>query len=92
MGLTQEELGNKIGVSKSAIAKWETNGGLPDRNNLKKLSEIMNVSVDELYRVIDSQINHIKSVTQGQYPVEADYISSQHQPTTFSHYLSIIYV
>jgi transcriptional regulator with XRE-family HTH domain len=52
MGLTQEELGNKIGVSKSAIAKWETNGGLPDRNNLKKLSEIMNVSVDELYRVI----------------------------------------
>ena len=41
MGLTQEELGNKIGVSKSAIAKWETNGGLPDRNNLKKLSEIM---------------------------------------------------
>ncbi|MBQ6407692.1 MAG: helix-turn-helix transcriptional regulator [Butyrivibrio sp.] len=52
MGLTQEELGKKIGVSKSAIAKWETNGGLPDRDNLKKLSEVMNVSVDELHRVI----------------------------------------
>ena len=52
MGLTQEELGRKIGVSKSAIAKWETNGGLPDRDNLKKLSEVMNVSVDELHRVI----------------------------------------
>ena len=52
MGLTQEELGKKIGVSKSAIAKWETNGGLPDRDNLKKLSEVINVSVDELHRII----------------------------------------
>ncbi|MCR4922888.1 MAG: helix-turn-helix domain-containing protein [Lachnospiraceae bacterium] len=53
MRLTQEELAKRLGVSKSAIAKWETNGGLPDRDNLKKLSEIMNVSVDELYRVIN---------------------------------------
>ena len=53
MGLTQEELASKIGVSKSAIAKWETNGGLPDRDNLKRLSEVMNVSVDELHRVIN---------------------------------------
>ena len=44
MGLTQAELAHMIGVSKSAIAKWETNGGLPDRDNLKRLSEIMNVS------------------------------------------------
>ena len=53
MGLTQEELSNKIGVSKSAIAKWETDGGLPDRDNLKKLSEVINVSVDELHRRIN---------------------------------------
>ena len=52
MGLTQEELAHRIGVSKSAIAKWETNGGLPDRDNLKRLSEVMKVSVDELHRVI----------------------------------------
>ena len=52
MGLTQEELSKKIGVSKSAIAKWETDGGLPDRDNLKKLSEVINVSVDELHRII----------------------------------------
>ena len=52
MGLTQEELGEKIGVSKSAVAKWETDGGLPDRDNLKKLSETLNVSVDDLHRII----------------------------------------
>ncbi len=53
MGLTQEELAEKLGVSKSAIAKWETDGGLPDRDNLKRISETMKVSVDDLHRVID---------------------------------------
>lgn len=54
MGLTQEELAVRIGVSKSAVAKWETNGGLPDRDNMKRLSEVINVSVDELHRVINT--------------------------------------
>ncbi len=54
MGLTQEEMADRIGVSKSAIAKWETDGGLPDRDNLKKISEVMNVSVDELHKIIKS--------------------------------------
>ena len=50
--LTQEELAEKIGVSKSAVAKWETNGGLPDRDNLRRLSEALHVSVDDLHRII----------------------------------------
>lgn len=53
MRLTQEELARKIGVSKSAVAKWETDGGLPDRDNLRCLSEILNVSVDVLHRIIE---------------------------------------
>ncbi len=53
MRLTQEELAKRIGVSKSAIAKWETDGGLPERDNLRKLSEVMNVSVDDLHRIIN---------------------------------------
>ena len=52
MRLTQEELAARIGVSKSAIAKWETDGGLPDRDNLKKLAEAIDLSVDELHKVI----------------------------------------
>ena len=53
MGLTQEELAEKVGVSKSAIAKWETNRGLPDRDNLKRLSDVINVPLDEFYRLIN---------------------------------------
>ena len=36
MLMTQEELAKKTNVSKSAIAKWETDGGIPDRDNLYK--------------------------------------------------------
>lgn len=53
MDLTQEELAKRIGVSKSAIAKWETDGGIPDRDNLKKIAEVMKVSVDDLHRIIN---------------------------------------
>lgn len=52
--MTQEELADLIHVSKSAIAKWETNGGIPDRDNLKRLSEAIKVPIDDLYRIIDS--------------------------------------
>lgn len=52
MGLTQEELAGKLGVSKSAVAKWETDGGLPDRDNLRRIAEVLRVSVDDLHKVI----------------------------------------
>ncbi|MCR5691591.1 MAG: helix-turn-helix domain-containing protein, partial [Eubacterium sp.] len=50
--MTQEELAKRIYVSKSAIAKWETDGGIPDRNNLYKLAEVIQVPIEDLYHVI----------------------------------------
>lgn len=47
-GLSQEVLAEKMNVSRSAIAKWETDKGLPDINNLKALSQLLNMSVDYL--------------------------------------------
>lgn len=47
-GLSQEQLAEKLCVSRSAIAKWETDKGLPDVGNLKLLARLLNVSVDHL--------------------------------------------
>ena len=47
-GLSQEQLAEKMSVSRSAIAKWETDKGLPDIDNLKALASFLNVSVDYL--------------------------------------------
>ena len=47
-GLSQEQLAEKMSVSRSAIAKWETDKGLPDVGNLKMLARLLSVSVDRL--------------------------------------------
>lgn len=46
--LSQEQLAEKMAVSRSAVAKWEAGNGLPDVDNLKALARLLNVSVDEL--------------------------------------------
>lgn len=47
-GLSQEQLSEKLCVSRSAVAKWETDKGIPDIDNLKALSELLEVSIDSL--------------------------------------------
>lgn len=47
-GLSQEQLANKLCISRSAIAKWETDKGIPDVENLKMLSKLLGTSVDAL--------------------------------------------
>ena len=47
-GLSQEQLAERLAVSRSAVAKWETDKGLPDVGNLKILARLLGVSVDYL--------------------------------------------
>ena len=47
-GLSQEHLAEKMAVSRSAVAKWEANNGLPDVDNLRMLASLLNVSIDYL--------------------------------------------
>ena len=48
--LSQEELANKIGVSRQAVSKWERAEASPDTDNLILLAEIYGVSLDELLK------------------------------------------
>ena len=47
-GLTQEELGEKIGISGQAVSKWENDASMPDVGFLVQLSDLLCVSLDEL--------------------------------------------
>lgn len=47
-GLSQEQLAEKIGVSRQAISKWEGGLSTPELEKLKALSEFFHVSIDEL--------------------------------------------
>lgn len=46
--MTQDELANKVGVSRQAISKWERGEGLPDLYNISLLAKALDVSVDDL--------------------------------------------
>lgn len=46
--LSQEDLAEKVGVTRQTISKWELEETTPDINQAKKLSMIFNVSLDEL--------------------------------------------
>jgi transcriptional regulator with XRE-family HTH domain len=46
--MSQEQLAVKIGVSRQAITKWETDGGLPDIENVMAIATLFSVSIDEL--------------------------------------------
>ena len=47
-GLSQEQLAEKLSVSRSAVAKWESGKGMPDVGNLKVMAQLLGVSVDYL--------------------------------------------
>lgn len=47
-GLTQEELGSKVYVSKQAVSKWETGKAMPDIEMVRKLCNILEINNDEI--------------------------------------------
>lgn len=49
-GLSQEQLAEKLNVSRQAITKWESNKGIPDISNLISISDEFGLSLDELIR------------------------------------------
>lgn len=49
-GYTQEQIAEKIGVSRQAVAKWERGEALPDIENIMALADVYEVTVDSLVR------------------------------------------
>lgn len=49
-GMTQEQVAEKLGVSRQAVAKWENGESLPDIENIIALSDLYGTSVDYLVR------------------------------------------
>ncbi len=46
--LTQEDIAEKVGVTRQAVAKWEAGETVPDLDKCKMLAEILGVSLDDL--------------------------------------------
>ena len=62
--LTQDELAEKIYVTRTAISKWETDKGYPSIDSLKQLSSLFHISIDEL--ISDADIENKRLLDEAQ--------------------------
>ena len=61
VGLSQETVAEKLGVSRQTISKWEKEETIPDIYQSKKLAKLYNLSLDELIE-FDMDIKQIEEV------------------------------
>lgn len=59
-GYSQEELANKLGVSRQAVSKWERAEASPDTDNLISLARLYGISVDELLNLSETSGETLK--------------------------------
>ena len=76
-GLSQEQLGEKVDVTRQTISNWELDETTPNPEQLKRLSKALNVSVDDLIdndlqnvvlskvKVTEKQTKTIKKIVKG---------------------------
>lgn len=62
LGLTQEELGRRVGVTNKAVSKWEVGETLPDVMMLEPLAQVLQVTVDELLSHKDKKEDEKKNI------------------------------
>ncbi len=60
--LTQEQLAEKLGVTRASISKWERGINLPDKGSLIPLCDILNISIDELLTADNRKIQKCDNV------------------------------
>lgn len=60
--LTQENIAERIGISRQAIAKWENGESIPDINSCLALSKLFGISLDELVKTEDKADTDIAPV------------------------------
>ena len=56
-GLSQEELAEKLGLSRQAISKWERGESSPDMENIVQLTKIYDLSFDELLSTSEYKVD-----------------------------------
>ena len=73
-GMSQEQLGEKLGVSFQAVSSWETGKFVPDTDNLQALSKTLDISLDALFaeedrvwelKPVNYDFNHMYTFVKG---------------------------
>lgn len=75
-GLSQEQMAERLAVSRQAVTKWETGAGAPDLENVVAIARLFNVTVDSLLNGDPTQVGRERlgvSITQCDVLAECDF-------------------
>ena len=61
-GLSQEELAEKLGLSRQAISKWERGESSPDLDNIIQIAKLYKISFNELFCICEEDEEIIEEV------------------------------
>lgn len=70
-GLSQEELGNRLNVARQTVSKWELGETTPEMDKLEELSNIFEISIDELVK--DNAIPNVITKEMNQEKIDSLY-------------------
>ena len=63
-GWSQEELAEKLNVSRQSVSKWESAGSIPDISKIIEMSRIFEVSTDYLLKDDSSEVVYEENFTE----------------------------
>ncbi|MGE1027484.1 helix-turn-helix domain-containing protein [Bacillus sp. GMs2/2] len=64
---SQEDVAQKVGVTRQAVYKWENNKSYPDIDNLILLSELYEVTIDELIKESENASENLDKKNKDEY-------------------------
>lgn len=70
-GLSQEQLGYKLGVSRQTVSNWELGQSYPDFQRLVLLSDYYEMSLDELVRGVD--VGDVRALNESEKQISSIY-------------------
>lgn len=85
-GLSQEELGNELGVSRQTVSKWELGQSYPDFQKLVLLSDFFDISLDKLIKDID--LDYVRENNSNKEKVSKMYEDFQTAKTVLNYLLN----
>lgn len=68
MNWSQEELAEKLGISRQSVSKWEVGATIPDLDKILKMSELFGVSTDYLLKdeIVETELQGGKDISEEQ--------------------------
>ena len=92
--LTQEQLAESIFVTRTAVSKWETDNGYPSIDSLKQLSNLFNISIDELISDVDIENKKLldKKIARKMYFIAIAFLGLTVVFTLLAYFLKLPYL